>query len=326
MNIYYLGLKDRTVQNTNYFHDKILIKPSSDSQIPSCEEIAGHEIDYNLMSNFKYICNYYDKMIDQVVKSDPWAKFMPYNQGTIEFMKNSDRVICVNNVDLIKDLNNKKRSRELLKGITDCLEYKYLKGKEISYKKLKELFRVDNEKFVVQTFVGFAGIGTYVLTKENEQEIITDIKKDKIYSVSIYKKNNLSLNNTFMIGEDEIVIFDGSIQNIVLESELLYNGWDFEKYQNLDIHTKKTIYNQTLKIAEKLKSLGYRGIGGVDYILADNKLYFMEINPRFQASSEELDKILQEEGYESIFQLQYECFYEKNKFHSFCEKYNKRLK
>ena len=84
------------------------------------------------------------------------------------------------------------------------------------------------------------------------------------------------------------------MQNISVKDELLYDGWSFEKYSELDNKTKRKIHKQTLAIAQKLKDLGYVGIGGIDYIIKDNNVYFMEINPRFQASSEGLDKILRE--------------------------------
>lgn len=322
-NIYYLGIRDKTVQYTDFFKGNILVISSNKENSLTYEQILNKKINYNAMENFVQISNFFDDMIQRVLKADPKAKFMPYNQATIEFLINLDKVVCVNDINLVKQLNNKPKSREILKGLINCLDYKYLQGKDISFDKVNKLFKNKSEKYVVQEYVGFGGIGTFVLTKEKEKKVLQAIKKEDFYSVSVYLENGISTNNTFMINKDNIVIFDGSLQKIELKDELLYEGWDFEEYQKFNKRTKNKFYTQTYKIAKKLQELGYIGIGGVDYLLKDNKIYFMEINPRFQMSSEELDRILQEKGFPSIFELQYDCFYQKEKFADFCEKYKK---
>lgn len=133
--------------------------------------------------------------------------------------------------------------------------------------------------------------------------------------LSWYVENAKSVNNTFMISDNYIHIFEGSFQIIVANKELEYDGWDFESYEKLSASIKMKIYNQTLRIAKKLQSLGYRGVGGVDYLLKDETLYFMEINPRFQASSEKLDKMLVKRGLVSIFELNYLSFYDEKKIY-----------
>ena len=63
------------------------------------------------------------------------------------------------------------------------------------------------------------------------------------------------------------------------------------------------------KICEKLKELGYLGVLGIDFICFDNELYFIEINPRFQGSTRQLDAMLKESGLPSIFEYNYTAFY-----------------
>ena len=121
-----------------------------------------------------------------------------------------------------------------------------------------------------------------------------------------------------MISDNYIQIFDGSIQNIKVGKELEYDGWDYENYNKLDKSILSQIYTQTMEISKKLQSLGYRGVGGIDYLLKDNCIYFMEINPRFQVSSEQLDKFLIDKGLPSIFELNYLAFYDEEKFIKIC--------
>lgn len=327
MNIYHIGLKDNVIQHSNFFKDAILVRSKTKTNIPTCDEFTKKNMDYNDLDNFIPICNYYDSMIEYVLSYDKTAKFMPYNQITIQHLKNVDKLICINDLPLIQQLNNKPEMRKLLKGIVTLLDYKYIQGKDINYENINKMFGKtnNNTQYVVQEFVGFAGIGTFILNPNNEKDILPNIKQDSYYSISEYIENNIPINNTFMISNNEILIFDGSCQNILMQNGLFYHGWDFEKYTTLDTKLRKRIYNQTLKIAKKLKKLGYIGIGGVDYILKDNNIYFMEINPRFQTSSEYLDKIIQERGFPSIFELQYLCFYDEKQFKYWKKIWNKTL-
>ena len=66
----------------------------------------------------------------------------------------------------------------------------------------------------------------------------------------------------------------------------MYVGGDFIYGNSLskDILLKTKSYTE--HILNKVKEMGYRGIIGIDYILTkDDEVLFMEINPRFQASS-----------------------------------------
>ena len=61
-----------------------------------------------------------------------------------------------------------------------------------------------------------------------------------------------------------------------------------------------------------MQKKGYRGVLGIDSIIYDDEVYFMEINPRFQNSSTILNKGLQENNLPSLQELHYNCFNDKN--------------
>lgn len=311
MELYYLGLKKKIVQNNNYFKKLIILEGGNDDDI-CYENIYKKKLDYNDLKNFKTISEFYDEIINKIEKKDKDCRFMLYNQASVEFMKNTDRILCVNDIDLVKTLNNKPKCRDFLENEITCLQYKYLKSKDISYEKMRMMFGDSYNKFVVQQPSGFAGYGTYLL--DNSNSILKKLNNEVIYSVSGYVENAISLNNTFMISDDFIHIFEGSYQNIKVNKELNYDGWDFDSYKMLSKNLQDLIRNNTMKIAKKLQQSGYRGICGVDYILKGNNLYFMEINPRFQASSEYLDKSLIKKGLPSLFELNYMAFYNKVDF------------
>lgn len=319
MGFYYLGLKKNVIQY-NQFFDKAIVLENGDNDDICYENIFKKKINYNNndMANVKEMCQFYDNAIDEIRLKDSDCKFMLYNQFTIEYMKNSRYVKCINDINLIKKLNNKIICREILKGEITLLDYKYLKLKDIKYKRVNNLFSGKYKKYVVQRPIGFAGVGTFLL--DASDSILEYLDNDTLYSISGYVENAISLNNTFIISNNYIHIFDGSCQNITVGKELKYDGWDFKSYTIFDKELRGKIYNQTIKIAKKLQSIGYRGIGGIDYLLKDNCIYFMEVNPRFQASSEYLDKLLIDKGLPGIFELNYLAFYDETKFIDFCNK------
>lgn len=311
MGIYYLGLKKKLVQNDHYFKGLVLLEGGDKGDI-CYEDIYKKKLDYNELKNFKAISKFYDKMIVKIEKEDSDCQFMLYNQASVEFINNSDRIVCLNDINLIKTLNHKPKCREFLGNAINCLQYKYFKAKDISFEKMQKAFGDGYHKFVVQQPSGFAGYGTFLL---DSSDSVLDKLSDKItYSVSGYVENSISLNNTFIISDNYIHIFEGSYQNIKVGKELNYDGWDFDAYKTLSDKVQKLVKDNTMKIAKKLQLSGYRGICGVDYILKDENLYFMEINPRFQSSSEYLDKVLVEKSLPSLFELNYMAFYDKAGF------------
>lgn len=308
MGIYYLGLKKKLVQNSHFFN-KIIVLEGGDSNDICYESIYKKKLEYNDLKNFKAISKFYERMMKRVEKEDKDCRFMLYNQASIEFIKSTGRIVCLNDLKLVKMLNDKPKCREFLSKEINSLNYKYFKAKDITFKKMKEAFGDGFNKFVVQQPSGFAGFGTFLL--DESDSVINKLDSKITYSVSGYVENSLSLNNTFLISDDYIHIFDGSFQNIKVGKELNYDGWDFDAYKSLSEKMQEKIEKSTIKIAKKLQKEGYRGIGGVDYIMKGDDLYFMEINPRFQSSSEYLDKLLVQKGLPSIFELNYMAFYNK---------------
>lgn len=47
-----------------------------------------------------------------------------------------------------------------------------------------------------------------------------------------------------------------------------------------------------MRIGALAQSKGYKGVLGVDFLLKDQKLFFVEFNARFQASSQLINKAL----------------------------------
>ena len=64
----------------------------------------------------------------------------------------------------------------------------------------------------------------------------------------------------------------------------------------------------SMMIGNKIKNIGYKGILGIDYIISGNDVYFLEINPRFQASTPLINRALTDKGLPSVQEMVLESF------------------
>ena len=199
-------------------------------------------------------------------------------------------------------LNNKFETRELLKDIVPMLKYYMVKGIDFKYNDFNKIA----PELVIQLPVGSGGSKTFFCNQANSKQVETILLKDELYSVSAYKKDNIPYNIHCLIGKNQIEILPPSQQELEIIDKIEYIG------SNYDITIPTEIKNKLIKysynICEKLQSLGYLGVLGIDYIYTNNELYFIEINPRFQGSTRQIDKLLIESNLPSIFEYNYNLF------------------
>ena len=94
-----------------------------------------------------------------------------------------------------------------------------------------------------------------------------------------------------------------------INGKMMFSGSDYfiEKYNNY--LRADEVFDFTLKTAENLRKIGYRGICGFDYIASPEGLMFLECNPRFQASSFLLNLVLDKIGLPSVQEMNYMAFH-----------------
>jgi hypothetical protein len=120
-----------------------------------------------------------------------------------------------------------------------------------------------------------------------------------------------------IIFPNEILVFPASVQIIEIENNcLLYKGGDYFAFNTLFSKHKTQVYSYANKLGQILQQNGFRGICGIDTLLDENgKLYLIEVNPRFQGSSNILDKALTEHGYDNLAKINYNAFQHNNTKH-----------
>lgn len=295
----YVGPKQSTIENNNFFDYSITLFGNNSETNTSYESFLTFEY-WNPDNHIKEI-TLYNRELSKI--SEP-AQIIGHDPLLITqcCFPQCAKQVCLNNLDLLKTLNNKFLTRELLKDIVPMLKYYMLKGADFKYNNFSNL----KQELVLQLPVGSGGSKTFFCNQENFKQVETMLLKDELYSISTYEKNNIPYNIHCLIGKEQIEILPPSQQELEIIDKIEYIGSNYNI--NIPNEIKDKLINYSYNICKKLQSIGYLGVLGIDYIYANKELYFMEINPRFQGSTRQLDKLLVESNLPSIFEYNYKFF------------------
>lgn len=302
--VYYIGFNaNNAICNDNFFKGSITLYPTKERGNIFYSNIKLE--DTKTVSFLEDYKKYVYKSAKNIQEKNINAKFICFNEKIRKLCSDMKDINIVksNDSNVIELLNNKFKTREMVADKVKVLEYIFVNSNDLNYQNIVE--KLKSDKLVIQGETGAGGDSTFLVSCEDDLKKI-NIKENTKYSVSKYTKH-LPLNVTLIITDDSPIIFPLSAQLIFLTDNMFkYVGGDFVCAQNL----KTSVYNQIQDynnyIAEKVKSLGYRGILGIDYILLENDdVIFMEINPRFQSSSFILSKELEKKYNSCVAELHY---------------------
>ena len=308
---YYIGIRNSDVDyDGNYFYKSITMFAHTSKSV--------FAVRLNQNMNAKEFIPYIKRKIEKIMSRNPNNKIMFYNGSIAYKLPNEMRknIICLNERELINFLNDKILCKLWLfnSGIP-IVEYETILGKELANLGQHNFFN-KAKKFVLQDSHGGGGIGTYLLSKNNFNQIKSQLNPLKQYMLSPYLENSISLNTHVFISDKQTILTPASVQIIELKNnQLCYRGADFFAFESISKKSKDEIKKLSLKIANLLRSRGYRGVAGIDFIISNtNEVFCAEINPRFQASSILLDLYLCQESKEkndlahSIYELNEQAF------------------
>lgn len=306
-NIYWVGPRQSDIEDiTELFAGSITIYGDNNcGNISYCKDNSriNHNTDNSLCEMFFYTT------LKNILQQDKQAKFLFYNQKHAYKYGEPvlDNSICLNDSHLLELLNDKARCRYLLSNIVDVIPHVTIKGKDCNYLKFQQL--LPHQEFILQKIDSSGGDGTYHITSESDCRKLEVCDFHNKYILSPYYKDGLSLNIHVVISANEVVLLPASLQ-IVCESQsqMLYSGADFICYQSLNKDIKECVILKSEEIGYFLQKKGYRGVLGIDYMFHENKLYFMELNARFQASTELINKALIATEQSSIQELHIRAF------------------
>lgn len=254
--------------------------------------------------------SFYTQAMQLILQEDSTACFMFYNQDMIYQTDPSLRkhILCPNTQDFLRTLSNKMLCKLWLKELVPLLPSIQMFGSEIS-RTMIEKHLPNARAFVIQPDFSSGGHNTYLLTAKNEISVLEKLSPSALYTVSPYKENAIPINVHGIAYQDGFQLYPASIQLVrQKQNQLLYEGGDFLAFQTLPDGIRDSLYSVAERVSEKLVSIGYLGVYGIDLIVAKDDIYFMEINPRFQASTPVLNYALRQQGHTSIHQHCIEAF------------------
>ena len=295
----YVGPKQATIENNSFFDYSITLFGNNSKTNTSYESFLTFEY-WNPDNHIKEI-TLYNRELSKINESSEIVGHDPLLITQCIIPKCAKQV-CLNDIELLKKLNNKFETRKLLKNIVPMLKYYMIKGVDFKYSDFNEI----SPELVIQLPIGSGGSKTFFCNQFNYKQVEAILLKDELYSVSAYERENIPYNIHCLIGKNQIEILPPSQQELEIIDKLEYIGSNYDIIVPTEIKNK--IVEYSYNICRKLQSLSYLGVLGIDYIYANNQLYFIEINPRFQGSTREIDKLLIKSNLPSIFEYNYNLF------------------
>lgn len=309
----WVGLRESELYNANEFFSKsiTLYGGNSEKNTSYCENYDQRKC---FESNPERKDFYIAQMV-QLAQHDK-VQFMFYNGKTAYALINMCDDIrpfcsCLNNLHVLNMLDDKIYTRAWMTNYIPTLPSTILPGTECSYRELAKRF-CNVSQFVVQENNSAGGKGTFLLTANSANQVENQVRPEQLYMVSAYFKNSASVNLHLIISGDRVLVFPGSLQIIeTVDNRLLYCGADFLTYESkLNGKQKEIIHQYGTIIGDELQGIGYRGVCGIDFLVTENEVYFIEINARFQASTILINAALKENGLPSVQELNWVAFYQ----------------
>ena len=186
-------------------------------------------------------------------------------------------------------LNRKFENKIEFIDITQNLKIPNAKSKVIKLQKNSKniLNMLEKSQLVFQLPRGFSGNSTFLIKSKKDLQGIIEKYEDREFKVSNYLKGDTYTINA-CAGEFGIAVGQPIFQITGLtdynKNQLGTSGNDYSYGEMLGDIEKKKIFEYTKKIGEHVAQLGYRGIFGLDFVINENDVDLIEINPRFVGS------------------------------------------
>lgn len=304
VSLYWIGIRESELHDVGeLFSGSITMFGPGGKMKWSLEHTRGIRHDYNQDSDeWTEFVSYCAK---EIVKRDPDSRFMLYAPDEAVFYGPAvyERSVCQNPQSLLELLNNKFRTRQWLSEYVPILPYKMQRGETISYCSMLQDFP-GITRFVVQASFSCGGSGTWLVTEEDHEQVLTRLDPEELYAVSPYQENSVSPNIHLVIYQEEVLLLPASIQLVGAgRNGFSYQGADFPLYRSLSPRLDKLLKEQAQTIGNILRRTGYRGVCGIDFLISGETVYLMEVNPRFQSSTFLLNRAIREAGYQESLQF-----------------------
>lgn len=307
--LYWVGKYESDISNCKIFRGSITYYGRNTGNNWA---FCSNNIRINSKRTNEYI-NFIIGVMKNRISEEGDCNFLFYNQSLAYeiialYPQCKNHIIGINTQPIIDTLNNKLYNRLWLSDIIDIVPVKTFSKSECNYLNLKSIFPA-HSCFVIQKNISSGGKGTYLLTKDSENDVLGELKDGELYIVSPYIEKSYSVNIHVCITAEHIICFPFSLQITKLfKNKLLFCGSDYIAASNIAPEIQMQLRRKVTKIGEMLRLFGYTGILGIDLLITQSSIYFVEINPRFQGSSFALCKSLLENGLPSLYEIHLNAF------------------
>lgn len=309
--IVWIGIRESEIAETKeIFCASITIFGSNKDNNYSFDKAISRRIDYG-KENREW-GSFAAQIAHMLIEKDANIKFMGYYpEEMVEISEEiKERAICVNDSLITNILENKLYTKLWMSTFVPTIPFSTFIDTELNYEMFCKAFP-NYEQFVLQGTFSCGGSGTWLI-KNNEDltQFTSDPDEDHIVMVTPFIENSISVNTHLIIYSNTVQYFPLSIQIIKnFEHRLCYDGGDFVAAKKIDKEVLDIIYQHSVEIGTRLSHIGYRGVCGIDFLISNNKVYFMEINARFQSSTFLLNRALNKNNLPTLQKMTIDAFY-----------------
>ena len=305
-NLYWIGPRESDVTLIkSLFRESITIYGSnSDGNHSFCKE-KGIQVNHNM--HYTEVDNFVMLKLQSIMRRDADALFLFYDQSKA-FTYNREIIqhtIGLKSQSLINTFSDKLRSRSILQNTVDIIPFISINSSMLNYDFLCSSFSAN--QFIVQDVNSCGGNGTFLYNQSSAKRV--NLSPNKQYIASPYIEKSIPVNTHVFITDNNFYIFPSSVQICKVSSDkIIYHGADYICYDEFLSKKNNEIILNTEKVCVVLQKYGYRGVAGIDWLITNDRIFFVEINARFQASTELLNRAIVQRGEKSLQELQFLYF------------------
>lgn len=295
--IFWIGTRESDINNEKLFFGSITRYGTNlNNNIAFCNNNYTDSYD-----------NFLEKSLAHVLNTIPDCKFIFSNSSNAyKFGKKVyDNTLCLNKLTVLESLNNKIFFRQLISDIVKVPPSIVVNTyDDIDFKFIRSIFNNNYNSFVVQSANSGGGEETFLLTEDTSKEVLNSYIQQVL--ITPYFQGAIPINIHIVLSNEDFRIFPPSVQ--IISNLFHYTGSDFIKYREFSKKIRDQLFLQCTFIAKKLQSLGARGLFGLDVLMHNDELYFIECNFRYQGSSFLLNEALRDYNLSSVFMTHYQSF------------------
>lgn len=307
----WIGIRESEIAEAKeLFFASITIFGSSRGNNYSFDKISSRRINYGKENEEWY--HFASQTAQMLIEKYTDIEFMGYYPAEMaEISKQiKEHAICINDSIITDILENKLYTKLWVSSFVPTIPFSTFIDTELSYISFCNAFP-ECRQFVLQGTFSCGGSGTWLIRSDEDlTQFTSEPDEDHIVMVTPYFENSISVNTHLIVYSNTVQYFPPSIQIIEhFEHRLCYDGGDFVAAKKMSKHLLEKIQQYSEKIGMRLSLIGYRGVCGIDFLVVGEKIYFMEINARFQSSTFLLNRSLKKNNLPTLQEMNISAFY-----------------